>query len=238
MLNAKEEWVPSMKILPTITTITLGAWKEKVKEVKKLKIKEIALFLTSLKQEERKELYQLLKETSVERIPFVHLRSDMEMWELDYLVDNYQTKVFNAHSEKKFPLSYNLDKYRNIIYIENTYDPLDEKEIKEFAGICLDLSHLENDRIFRQEKYRHNIELIEKYPCGCSHISPGKNFATLNKKNKSWPEDPHDLKNLSELDYLKRYPLKYFGGFVAIEMENSIKEQLKIKDYIMNLLNF
>ncbi len=225
-----------MKILPAITTITPGAWRSKVREVKKLKIKEIALFLTSLKQEEREELYQSLKETSVKSIPFVHLRSDMEIWELDYLVDNYQTEVFNTHSEKEFPLLHNLDKYKKVIYIENTYDPLDEAEVKEFAGICVDLSHIENDRVFRQEKYNHNIELIEKYPCGCSHIGPGKNFVILDKENKSWPEHPHFLKNLSELDYLKEYPLKYFGQFAAIEIENSIKEQLKAIEYIEKIL--
>ena len=232
MLNVEEDWADNdMKILPTITTGFSG-WQEKIREIKKLKLKEVALFPTFLKQEETKKLYQALKETAVKSIPFVHIRSDMETWELDYLVDNYQTEVFNAHSQKEYPSLHNLDKYKKVIYIENTYDPLEEEEIKEFAGICVDLSHLENERVYRQEQYKHNIELIEKYPSGCSHIGPTKNFAILNKENNSWPEDPHYLKNLSELDYLKEYPLKYFGQFVGIEIENSIREQLEVIKYL------
>jgi len=223
------------QILPTITTKIKSAWRDKVKEVKKLRLKEVALFLTCLNQKERKELYQLLKETNIGSIPFVHLRSDMELWELDYLVKHYQAKVFNTHTKRDFPFLYNLDRYKKIIYIENVYKPLDEAEIKEFAGICLDLSHLENARIFKPKIYKHNISLIEKYPPGCSHISPNKNFLMLDE-DKPLPEEPHYLKNLSELDYLKRYPLKYFGAFVAIELENTIAEQLKVIQCLKKIL--
>ncbi len=224
-----------MKILPTITTGFSG-WQEKIEEIKELRLKEIALFPTFLKQEERKKLYQALKGTGVKSIPFVHIRSDMEIWELDYLVDNYQTEVFNAHSQKEYPYLYDLDKYKKVTYIENTYDPLEEEEIREFAGICVDLSHLENERIYKQERYRHNIELIEKYPCGCSHIGLAKDFQIFDREKKSWPEDPHYLKNLSELDYLKEYPLKYFGQFVGVEIENSIKRQLETIKYLKKIL--
>ena len=92
-----------MLILPTITTITPEAWRDKVKEVKKLKLEEIALFPTCLNQAERKKLYQLLKETSIKSIPFVHLRNDMPEEELDYLKKNYQTKVFNTHTKREYP---------------------------------------------------------------------------------------------------------------------------------------
>ena len=46
----------------------------------------------------------------------------------------------------------------------------------------------------------------------------------------------HYLEDLSELDYLKKYPANYFSDFIAIELENSIKEQLEVKDYIIDLL--
>ena len=217
-----------MKILPAVTTITPKAWKDKIKEVKELKLKEVYLFPTCLKQKERKELYETIEKTSIERIPFVHLRSDMELWELDYLTENYKTKVFNTHSQKEYPLANNLDKYKDFIYIENTYAPLDEEEIKEFAGICLDFSHLENDRVFHPEKYRHNVSLIEKCSAGCNHISavkPSKEASVLEYDN-------HYLKDLSELDYLKKYPLKYFSQYIAIELENTIEQQLEAIAYI------
>ena len=48
------------KILLGLTTIAEGGeWKNKVKEIDKLDIKEIALFPTCLNLAERKELYQL-----------------------------------------------------------------------------------------------------------------------------------------------------------------------------------
>lgn len=126
-----------------------------------------------------------------------------------------------------------------MIYIENVYEPLDENEIKEFAGICLDLSHLEDDRLFRPATYNHNAELIKKYGCGCNHISPSKKrFSFLERGETKYPRNqhPHFLENLSELDYLKNYPEKYFGKFAALEMENSIKEQLEAKNYLCDIL--
>ena len=224
-----------IKILPVITTITPGAWKDKVKEVKSSGLKEVALFPTCLEQKERKKLYLLLKKTSVKKIPFVHLRNDMEIWELDYLIKNYQTKVFNTHTERERPFLYDYSKYKKLIYIENTYQPLDEKEVKEFAGVCLDVSHLETDRILNPAQYQHNIKVIIKCGCGCSHISAIKKESSRDAENVL-RHDSHYLENLSELDYLKNYPLKYFASFIAVELENTIEEQLKAKEYIIKLL--
>ena len=50
------------KILPSITTITKLVWKDKIEEVKKLGLKEVFLFLSSLEKEGRKELYNLLNQ--------------------------------------------------------------------------------------------------------------------------------------------------------------------------------
>ncbi len=229
-----------MNLLPTITT-TSADWRERIKEAKNLKLKEISVFPTCLSLEERKELYELLKEASIERIPFVHLRTDMEVWELDYLVRNFHVKVFNTHSRREYPIPPEWDKYRKKIHIENTYFPLDEKEIKEFAGVCLDFSHLEGSRIYQPERYANDVKIIEKYGSGCGHISPVKNWNFLDKEawrfKKGETENfPHILKDLSELNYLKRYPLKYFGKYLALEMENSVEEQLKAKEYIIKLL--
>ena len=225
-----------MRILPTITTITPGAWREKIKEVQKLKLKEIALFPTCLNQAERKALYQLLKETNIKSIPLVHLRSDMEEGELAYLIKNYQTKVFNTHTWREYSISANWAKYQNLIYIENTHQRLDEEEIKKFAGVCLDFSHLENDRLLHQDIYEHDIKLIQRYPLGCGHISAIKTAPVSDRKSKLG-YDSHDFENLSEFEYLKRYPLKYFPELIAVELENSLEDQLKAKEYIIKLLN-
>lgn len=233
--DSEDKYNMSMRILPAITS-TSPDWRKKIEEVRQLGLREIALFPTCLNLKQRAELYSLLKETKVEKIPFVHLRSDMAKKELDYLAKNYGTAVFNVHSKKEHLYPDGYKKYRDIIYLESAYWPFDEKEIKELAGICLDLAHLENARIFKKEMYRDNIKMIEKYGCGCSHISPAKNFPVLRREEKPDKKHPHLMKALSELNYLKRYPISYFGNFSALEMENSIEEQLKAKDYIVKLL--
>lgn len=223
-----------MKVLPSITSIT-HQWEEKLREVKNLKLKEVCLFLTCLEEKERERLYKLLAETSVEAVPFVHLRSDMPTKELDFLVKKYKTEAFNIHSEREFPVLCDHGKYKKIIYIENTYNTFDEEELKRYGGICLDFSHLDNDRILSPERYHQAEEALKKYPIGCCHIS-------AMKREKSRDEcgelrySSHHLADLSELDYLERYPLEYFAPLIAIELENSIEEQLKAKDYISTLI--
>lgn len=225
-----------MKILPAVTTIF--DWLSKLKEIKELNLKETALFLTCANPKERQEIYEFLKKTKIKKVPFVHIRTDMQMEEMDYLIKNYHTEAFNIHTKREYQYPADFEKYRKIIYIENTYEPFDEKEIKDFAGICLDTGHLENSRLFRPDMYKHNIKLIEKYGCGCNHIGPAKNFSILLRKEVKYPlrEHPHFLKNLNELDYLKKYPTEYFGKFIALEMENTIKDQLEARDYILKLL--
>lgn len=226
-----------MEILPSITTIF--DWRGKVKEVQELGLKEVSFFLTCLNPKERQEFYLLLKNSKIERIPFVHIKSDVSKDELDYLIKNYQTEAFNTHTKREYPYHPNYKEYSKMTYIENTYEPFDEKELKEFAGICLDLSHLENSRLFRPSLYKHNVKVVEKYGCGCNHIGPTKNFSIFDKTGTvKYPREkhPHTLEKLSELDYLKQYPARYFGKFIALEMENSIKEQLRAIDYIVNML--
>lgn len=217
--------------LPSITTTEGSNWKEKIKEVKELGLKESALFLTCLKQKERKILYKLLEKSCLERIPFVHLRNDMELWELDYLVKKHKTQAFNIHAEAKYPLIYDYSKYRDVIYVENTTELLIDEDIKDWAGVCLDFSHLEKHRIEDKKRFESDIKLIEKYGVGANHIS--SSVRSISRKNPTH----HYLEDFSGLDYLKNYPLKYFSRFIALELENSLKEQLKAIDYIVKLID-
>ena len=239
--------IKEIKILPTVTTISNlnpaisdSNWRNKMKEICDLNIKEVAIFPTCLDGEERKELYKLLENSPVRKIPFVHLRGDMKTKEIEYLIKNYGTKVFNMHSEKEYPYPKDCLKFKEKIYIENVYYPLDEKEVKKFSGICLDFSHLENDRLLYREKFEHNIQIIEKFSVKCNHISSIKKEKWLDFESKydkhNARYDFHCLKELSELDYLKNYPLKYFSRYIAIELENSMKEQLEIKKYLEEII--
>jgi len=218
------------KILPTITTTSGSNWKEKIEEIDKLGLQEVALFPTCLSRQQRQEMYDLIEKTGLKEIPFVHLRSDFDEEEIGWLKEKYKTQVFNTHSERLYPLKHSWDKYKKeCIYLENTHLGLPSDELNEYAGICLDFSHLENDRLLFPERYNQTLEMIKNFKVGCAHLS------AIRKEQHPDPERPeeprydwHLLEKISEMDYLKNYPQKYFPEFMAIELENSLEEQLEI----------
>jgi len=53
------------KILLGLTTTPKSDWREKVREIEKFRIKEIALFPTMLEMKGRKKLYGLLERTNL-----------------------------------------------------------------------------------------------------------------------------------------------------------------------------
>jgi len=220
------------KILPSITTTRNSNWQARIKEINKLGLKEIALFPTCLDKKSREKIYPLLEKAGVKQLPLVHIRSDMAPDELDFLIKKFQTRVFNLHTHREYSHPKHFSKYRKMILIENVYQPLDAKEIKKFSGICLDISHLENDRLMNPEKFQHNLKVLEKYPIGCNHISCLQKVLRRDLAGY-WRYDSHFLKRLSQLDYLKNYPQKYFSSLITIELENTIEKQLKIRDYLI-----
>ncbi|MFA5013685.1 MAG: hypothetical protein WC520_03970 [Candidatus Paceibacterota bacterium] len=225
-----------MKFFPAITTITKANWRDKVDEVDRLGLEEVALFPTCLNAEQRKDLYTAIEHTSIKHVPFIHLRSDMELWELDHFVKKYDTQIFNVHSAREYPINKDWLKYKQIICIENTQrSPLDPEEIKNFGGICLDFSHLENDRLVDKDKFAADTKCLASFPVRCNHISAIKTKFSLDE-NEKLHYDSHMLKKQSELDYLKRYPLEYFSDFCAMELENKISDQLIAIDYINELI--
>lgn len=218
-------------ILPSITT-TKPDWRNKIKQAKELKIEELSFFLTCLNLKERREFYDLAK--GIKKVPFIHIRSDMDPKELDYLMKTFQTEVFNFHTQLDFPFDYDYSKYRDVLYIENSPKfSFQEEEIKKFGGICLDITHLENDWLTNKEKFEKDIKMLQKYPVGCNHISAIKK-KTFTDEEGIVRYDSHYFQELSEFDYLKKYPHYYFSSYIAIELENSLEEQLKVKEYILN----
>lgn len=223
------------RIFPSITTIS-GTWSQKIKEIKRLKLKEVCLFLTFVNYEERKNIYDLLKKTKIKNIPLVHLRSDIKPEELEYLLQKYKIRAFALHSLREYPLIYDYSKYRKIIFIENVFEKFDKNELEYFGGVCLDLSHLENDRILHKRKFQNTINFLKEYTIGCNHVSAMKKVVRFDREENALRYDSHYFKKLSEFDYLKTYPKSYFSEIIAIELENNIKEQLAAKKYIEKVI--
>lgn len=228
-----------MKFIPALTTTNGSNWKEKFREIEALKVEEIALFPTCLTKEHRKTLYDMIKNSCIKRIPFVHLRDDMDVDELEFLAKEYDTQIFNTHSEREFPIDNEwLVRYKELICIENTSNfPLIEEEVKKYGGVCLDFAHLENLRLLESDKYKKEVEVLSKLPIKCNHISAiKKEFSFVDSKTRKLRYDSHHMDDLSELDYLKNYPINYFSDFCAIELDNKISEQLEAIDYINNFM--
>lgn len=225
------------KILLGLTTTQGSDWRAKVQEINRFDIKEIALFPTTLKPEDRKELYGLLERTELESISHIHLRGeDMPIKELDYFINKYHTGVFNIHSPREFPVNYEYSKYKKIIYLENTnFIPTEEEIISLGNGLCIDYAHWDNGYKMKWPGYEKFQELVEKFPIGCCHIS------AITKNLSQWPNgwityDSHKFEKLEEFDYIKKY-LKYLPDIVSIELENSFEEQLRVKEYLEKIIN-
>ncbi len=221
------------QFLPAITTTHGSNWREKIKEIDELGLKEVAIFPTCLQKKQRQEMYSLLENSSVKEIPFCHIRTDMDFGELDWLIKNYKTKVFNLHSEKEYKYFFDYSKYKEIIYLENN-SVFSEEELKKWAGICLDFSHLEDFRLTEKDRFVSLTEVIKKYPIGCNHISAISSEPHIeNNGHRVFSE--HFFKDFLNFDYLKNYPKEFFSNYCAIEVENSLKEQLKAIDYIYEI---
>ena len=224
-----------MRIFPSITTTDGVDWRRQIQELKELGLKEVCLFPTCLELKQRKELYKLLETAGVENIPFVHLRSDMDIGEIEFFIKRYKTKVFNIHSRKKHQLDYDLSKFRSIIYLENHELPTPEPEIKQWAGICLDATHAERERLMRNKHFPNFLQLLEKYPCGCCHLSAIKPKLMIDPKTGEKSYEGHTFADLNEFDYVQCYQ-KFLPDIIALELENPISEQLKAKEYLEKLL--
>lgn len=224
------------RIFPAVTTTRGSDWRAKIREADELGMEKVALFPTCLEKGEREELYGLLKNSKIKEIPFVHLRSDMSPEELEFLIGKYKTKIFNTHSLVSYPLRFDLSAYKDKIYLENVRHVFDESELEEFAGICVDFSHLENDRLVRPERFEKFNKLMSSFPIGCNHVNAIQKKEHFDEEINEKRHDCHFLRDFSELDYLKNYPKEYFSDFIALEMENDLKTQSEAAKYIIGLL--
>ena len=205
-------------------------WKAQLKEINKLGITEVALFPTTLGVRQRKEMYQELEKSCIKKIKLVHMRGeDFTAEEMEYFYKRWKTRLFNCHEKYFDQLYQKFPKFRKNIVLELNYDNKIENKLPpgKMGGFCIDLSHI------KCAKEKHKLEW--DYMMG--HLKDTKFMANhLNGYSKRKKRDLHFVNNLKEFDYLKELPRKIFSKVIALELENSIKEQLKFKDYIVKLM--
>lgn len=223
----------AIRCIPSITTHSRGGhdWRDKILEVPTLGVNECALFVTGLSPNQREECYTLLLEAQRRRhftIPFVHAVASMPEDEFWFLTDTFGTEAFNLHPQWDFPLLHALGaNVRDRIYIENcsVSTPLTREDLAGFAGLCLDLSHLEDARRNYPENFARTLALTQVARVGVNHISGVRNIGPRGDGSPNG-SSTHLAETLDDFSYLTSTPPHCFAGVLALELENPIREQL------------
>lgn len=212
-----------------LTGQTEADWKSKLAEINHYKIKSIGLFLECYSRNQRDKIYKALEESVVEKIPLIHIRNDMKREELKYLHKKYNSPYFTIH-EGSFKFINEWKGYFENLYLEMNKDNRisTNVNIDKIGGFCVDLSHFKS----AEEKWSKEFEYTlkkrnKKIIFACNHL----NGYSCEKNT-----DLHVISSLKEFDYLKTLPKFIFGNVIALEVDNSIKEQIEFKKYLINLL--
>lgn len=231
------------KVLLGLTTTPGANWRGKIEEIKKMDLREVALFLTGIKQAERKELYALLEDTPIENVWHVHLRNDMEVSELEYLVERFHAKAFNVHPKaSKYPFEIDYAKFASMIYVENVALVPVPEELEKLGGLCVDFSHWYDAQLQNKQQYDFDMKaMLEKFKVGCSHISAVS--PVIEKiQDITFPEiiyetySKHRSEKLEDFDYVKNF-VGYLPELISIELENSFAEQWEVKKYVEKIIS-
>lgn len=204
-------------------------WQSKLEAINSLGIDTAAVFLERFEEKERDNFYRFLLKSSITKVPLVHLRHDNTEDEIKFFFDKFGTRHFNIH-ERNFESLDPWKKYLDKLYLEMDYDSQIAKNVKvrQIGGFCVDLAHFKS-AIARGSAEAYYIFLRKnKITFACNHLS---GFSS--KENK----DKHAITSLSDFDYLTTLPKYVFGEIIALEVENSIQEQIKFKEYLVKLLN-
>jgi hypothetical protein len=234
----------SFPVVPSITTHNRygSTWREKIAELEPLGIRQVGLFVTGIQKAERKECYRsllALRERYPFSIPFVHAVSDMDDAEYAFLRHEFGTRWFNLHPLREFPLIQPLsEETRSFITIENScfVDLIQQQDLHGFAGLCIDISHLEDTRLVNHDGYEQILQLCEAVPVRANHISasitPSSEMYRGFRKHSS-----HHLAAEVELSYLSQMPREVVGEVAALELENPLAEQLRVVEVVQRRLS-
>jgi len=220
----------SKRILIGITGTKERDWKNKLEEIDRFKINRVSLFLESFKKTQREKIYSALLNSKIKEIPLVHIRNDMEKEELVFLKKNFNSFYFTIH-ESGFKLIEKWKGFYKDLYLEMNMDSYISQlvEVEKIGGFCIDLSHFKVEMVKFSKEFAYIFERRKtSHYFDCNHLN-----GYCPKKN----DDLHFIKSLKDFDYLKTLPKFIFGDIIALEVYNSISQQLEFKKYLSKLLN-
>ncbi len=223
----KNNW--DKRLILSLTGDSEKHWRDKINEINDLGLKKIALFLEYYKKDQREMIYKALEESCVEEIPLVHIKNDMDRYELKYLKDKYFNSTLTIH-ENSFDYVEKWHGFYKSLYLEMNFDNFIAQNVKveKIGGFCVDLAHFKAG----EEKWSKDFEYVlkrrkNKNIFTCNHLG-GYSY----EKNL----DVHVPTSVHQFDYLKTLPDFVFSDIIAIEITNSIADQIKYKKYILEIL--
>ncbi len=218
----------NFKIYPCITGHRAIDWQSQLEEINQRKIKEVSVFVEWFDKKERPHLYKFLKESCIERVPFVHLRDDTDASDIKFFIDNFKTQHFNIH-EEHFKILDNWKGYWDKLYLEMNYDGKVDKDVKvrQIGGFCIDLSHFKSTIARGGEEAEYIHQRKGKINFACNHLN---GYDPINM------DDKHNVTDLKDFDYLTTLPKFVFSPIISLEVDNSIKDQLEFKKYLDEML--
>lgn len=229
-----------MEILLGINTSPKIDWRKNIERLRELNIKKVGAFPTYLELDERYEMYELLRKAGT-KVPVVHLRHDLEIEEIEYLKKELSTHFFNIHPIPELiqKLKEAGSETRENIYLENgdSIEPKYFDYLKDFGGMCLDLTHYADQWLIQKEKtYKKFSSELGKHKIGIVHLSALSD--ELFTQSDGWKVyERHRFDKLSQLDYIKDHKdLLEKSDVVVLELENTIDEQIEARKYIEDLL--
>lgn len=231
-------------LLPSITThrLTASHWRDKIQEIAPLELPAVALFLTGLDMAERRECLSELRKVRAHHpftIPFIHAVADMREEEYWPYLDEFGTRAFNLHPVRSFPLAAPLSPaLRGLIAIENAdfFEPLTRQDLEGFAGICLDISHLEEARRTCPPAFHGTNSLLASSPLMANHISAVVPTAEIRRDGLP-AYSRHIASSIGDFQYLMNYDADCFSPLCALELENSLTEQIALLPGIQSIVS-
>jgi hypothetical protein len=213
------------KILLGLTGRNVQECLAKIAEAKKRQLREAALFLEQIDAPGRRLVYRALAGSGIKKIPLVHLRRDMSRAELVSLTKRYKTRYFTIHEDHFRTINRWRGFYRRL-YLEMSTDDYVAPNVKveKIGGFCVDLAHYKKQSILDNRDFtyvyrrRGNRRLF-----ACNH---------LNGYDYDNNADLHLIGSKADFRYLKTLPRFIFGRVIALEMYNSLAEQIKYKKYL------
>jgi hypothetical protein len=203
-------------------------WRKKLDWINAHDIKEAAVFLERFEPKEREELRQALLESSLKKVPLVHIRHDTTKAELEFFDKNFQTHCFNIH-EKHFNRLDRWEGWWNKLYLEMNYDSeIPQKvRVEEIGGFCIDLAHFRaalaegSEEAYYVWLRRNNVSFR------CNHLG---GYSEDKDVDLHWVDDKN------EFNYLAELPEYVFGDIIALEVDNGLNQQQEFKEHIITAL--